>query len=291
MNEVAEAERCLNDHFIEDPQKVYAQLVIRYLIEVKGESKEAAKEHTIEYLEKSIPDFDDYTRELWDNSLNKYASKDKFYKLCDRDSIYIYPDELDLINTLQDNQTEKLMFTLLCFAKYYNLRNEKNNNWVNAKFDTLFTMANLKSLSRSRKLALLHTLCERGLISRGYRIDSYNLRVEIIESESACPVGEVKSMFDLGYTYLGCKHLRHYEICVCCDSMYSKPITKNHLCPECTAKYGSEAKIKKCKDCGKLINITGKSNRVVRCEECQIKSTQNQWKNNSKKYRDKLKSS
>lgn len=53
---------------------------------------------------------------------------------------------------------QKLLFTMLCYAKLYNLISENNNGWINADIKEIFRVARVSVKHRNDKFLYLNDL-------------------------------------------------------------------------------------------------------------------------------------
>ena len=146
--------------------------------------------------------------------------------------IPITKTELEAVAQLQKESLQKLAFTLLCIAKFYNAINPNNQNWCNTSDKDLFRIANVGSLDSRRQQKLISELHELGMVGYSNVIDNINLRVMFIDQYEE--VGMVITNYeDLGLQYL---------------------------------EYIGDKTVVRCKDCGKLVKK--RSKRLDYCHEC-----------------------
>ena len=74
----------------------------------------------------------------------------------------------------------RLAFTILCLAKLGNLRNPKNDNWVNAPSKDVFKLANItcSAYEREVKIGILYN---EGLLEFAKRNDNLSYRVKYVD--------------------------------------------------------------------------------------------------------------
>lgn len=118
------------------------------------------------------------------------------------DGILITKAELARITEIARLPLRRVLFTMLCLAKYYNQRRGKNDNSVFLDTKTIFALSNT-SMTAARRLEAVIILRESGLIeplvnditNRGHRV----VFAESANAEDAELV--ITSMSDLGYQY------------------------------------------------------------------------------------------
>ena len=90
------------------------------------------KEQTVNKLNEFMAvNYKNYNSALWEEAIEDISKKANKYPLREITSIGITQSELDKIAELQNIKYEKLLFTMLCYAKLYNTISENNNGWVN----------------------------------------------------------------------------------------------------------------------------------------------------------------
>lgn len=119
------------------------------------------------------------------------------------DAIHITKAEMDCIESLPGITLQKLMFTLLCLAKYRNAVSPKNNYWVNYESRSIFRLANVE-LTRARQYALLNDLIAKEYIGVSKIVDNTNMQV-LIGDDADDVVLHVTDFRNLGYRYM------HYQ--------------------------------------------------------------------------------
>jgi len=112
----------------------------------------------------------------WAKVIDIAVNNAKKYPLLQLDGIPVTHKELEQIRVIRSGYERKLAFTLLCLAKYWDIRSPKNNHWVNCKDSDIFKMANI-STSVIRQCELYASLRERGLIRFSRKIDNLNVQV------------------------------------------------------------------------------------------------------------------
>lgn len=182
---------------------------------------------------------------------NVYRSKD--YELMQVDSVEITESELETIGALQNLKYEKLAFSLLVYAKIYNKINNNDRNWVNEQHKYIFSDAKL-AVNVKEQGVMINGLKELGLVTPSTFNESTNINVNFVDKDSPV-VLEITDFRNFVYEYLKWKG-------------------KNII---------------KCEECDLLIRQ--RNNRQKYCASCWEDQKRTLWKDASKKYRDKKKSS
>ena len=178
--------------------------------------------------------------------IDKIASNAGKYELIQIDGVPITYKEIDMVKSIKGIRAQRVMFTLICLAKYNNLVNKKNNNWVNANDKDIFRLANTAVPNKTQSL-ILNDLFVDGYISFSHIIDNMNIRIENIDTEGK------EVLFITDFRNLG--------------NQYMKYLGGDYIeCAEC----GLVVKVNKgvrgrpqkyCKDCYVIVN---KSNALDR---------------------------
>lgn len=161
------------------------------------------------------------------DSLTKSAMKSSLIEI---DNVPITKAELEICDKLTNKQTRRLMFTLICVAKYGNMANPLNKNWVNKPDKEIFNMANIVTTVKRQSL-MLNDLRELGLIRFSRKVDNININVTCL-SDGGEPELEITDFRNLGYQYLR----YHGEPCIeCaeCGIVVKKTVNNQKYCSAC----------------------------------------------------------
>lgn len=217
--------------------------IARYYID-DGQPRDSVRKSVEEYVLKCDKDA---SLVKWDKTISaaiQYASKHEAVNIS---SIPITTSELDAIDSLTTgSQSQRLAFTLLCLAKYWNKRNGVESFWVNSKDSDIMQMANIKTSIR-RQSKLYHDLREHGMISFSHKIDCNHVRVDFADTNSAVKL-EIKDMRSLGNQYLMYTG-QPYFVCAECGIVEKQQQRihesgrKHKYCVECAAKVAASQKL------------------------------------------------
>jgi len=163
------------------------------------------------------------------------------------DYINITKEEQKIIKKIENEELQKLLFTMLCLCKFHDFRNSENNHWVNYFSDgiaPLFALANVRGSSEA-KLELLRELRIAGFITRTNSYARYNWQINIVDENPDSEVFyQVVNMDNLGYQWLVAT--KQGKFCADCGQYIPKyKPRKGHM------KTRNEAQIryKYCKKC------------------------------------------
>ena len=272
-------------------ENTYADLIllIKYFYsQAKKDNKRLKMKEVISELQEYLkPQYDNYQSVDWYNRLEKLIKKYKNTPLYDVDNIPITDSELTTIKSIKNKKLEKIAFVSLVLAKYYNLKNEKNNGYVNVEYSVIFGLARVSATIMYEQPLLLHELKEMNLVQRANRINNPNFRVLFIDNDSPV-VLHITDLRELGYQYLKYKGEKFIE-CAECGVLLRKKNNATKYCPACRGYQPIQFKTLTCVDCGKEFVVAGNNKRTCRCEECYKKYRNEQVRINMRNMRNNKK--
>lgn len=284
MNEYTYAENLLNkqDLKISDlgskPSSTL-NLLARYYREV-GKNSDEIKELLSDFLRRCLKD--KYKESKWINSIFYQVVKSKKYTLKKVDNVTVTKSEMEIIQSVKGKSRQKVLFTLLVLAKYYNSVSEKNNNWTNIEYKKIFKLANVQ-LSIQNQALLINDLYNYGFVNVSRNVGKPNIQVNFINYESDI-VLTITQLKDLGKEYLlfcGEDYIR----CQKCGSIIKNYKNNNKYCKVCGKYQPIETRTIICVDCGKEFKINSSSRRI-RCDNCHRLERQ---EHNRKMYKNRSK--
>lgn len=196
LNEYEWAERMVADRKLGSSPYETLSRVAKYYFE-KKHSKREVRKLLDEFLMQCDPDA---SLVSWSSALDKITRNASKYPPIQIDHINISPGELEWIEKLEGKQFRRLVFTLLCVSKYWNIVSDTNNNWVNTDDKEIFQMANVSATAAKQDL-MYGNLIKLGYIRQSKRIDSLNIQMLtpcVQNEEGLC----VKDFRNLGYQYM-----------------------------------------------------------------------------------------
>lgn len=135
----------------------------------------------------------------WDGAITSALNTAEKYPLINISGVLITKPEIERIQSLPSTLQQRLMFTLLCLAKYGNALNPSNNGWVNMSQRDIFALANI-TLTTTRQSFMINDLWQTGMIGYSCLVDNVNLQIKIIEDgDEAVFVDDFRN---LGYQYM-----------------------------------------------------------------------------------------
>lgn len=159
------------------------------------------------------------------------------HEAVDVGAITITEAEMDTIQAIEiGNQAQRLAFTLLCFAKYWDVYTGSNSGWVNSKDADIMREANIKTAIK-RQCKLYHDLNELGLISFSSKVDCTNVRVDFINNNSPATmkISDFRSLGNQYLMYCGEPYFKCAE-CGIIEKIPNKNGRRKKYCSSCAAK-------------------------------------------------------
>lgn len=194
------------------------------------------KDQTVNKLnEFMVKNYKNYNSALWEEGIEDIAKKANKYPLREIDSIGITQSELDKIAELHNIKYEKLLFTMLCYAKLYNTISENNNGWVNTDIQELYRISRVTVKYRKDKFLFLNDIEKTGLISFSNKNDNLNLKINFFDMDGES-VLDINDFRELGYEYLNFIGEGSFVRCSECNRLIRKTGKRDKYCNECKKK-------------------------------------------------------
>lgn len=287
LNEKEYAEKIIRTGEVGTKPSSTINLLARYMFHCCGiEDKEVLENEINEFMNRNCNSFNAVK---WSNMV-EYAIKNAHkYPIKTIDGINIYQSELDVINELEDIKDRKLLFSYMCYAKYYNaIRPDKNNNWANVEPIEIYKVARVTvRTSRDRMMKLSKMKCflnnEDGSnpsnpncevrFTKARKVDSSNMQIPFIVQEpiSEEPVLVINDFRELGYEYLMYYGIENFGRCQHEDCGLLFKQNKNGDKKFCNEHKGYQTigEIKKvCDCCGKEFITSAQNTTQKRCYDC-----------------------
>lgn len=241
LNEKAFVEKVLDDMTLGDKPGVTISRVARYYAGLGYSGKEIVR-----LLEDFIIKCDPTANLFkWQSFIETQAKRAFKYTLIDIDGVSVTRNEMEKIKMLDGKILQKLMFTLLCLAKYGNAVNPKNNNWVNKEDKIIFSLANIAITTKRQSLAI-NNLWRHGYVGYSHAVDNINLNVKIVDSLGERVV-EISDFRNLGNQYLRLLGEPYIE-CQNCGLVVRQTHGKQKVCKECAKDIDRRNSIERYRD-------------------------------------------
>lgn len=270
MNEYTYAENLLNKQDLKacdlgDKPSSTLNLLARYYREI-GKNDDEIKELLSDFLNRCLKD--KYKESKWIDSIFYQVVKSKKYTLKKVDNVIATKSEIEIIQSVKGKSRQKVLFTLLVLAKYYNAVSDKNKNWTNLEYKKIFKLANVQ-LSIQNQALLINDLYNCGFVNVSKNVGKPNIQVNFVDNESDT-VLTITRLKDLGKEYLmfcGEDYIR----CQKCGTLVKNYKNTNKYCKTCGQYQPIETKTVICVDCGEEFSVDAKDNQTIRCNDCYKK--------------------
>ena len=229
LNEKKQAEYIIEKGEVGNKPTSTLFLLAKYYRQKENLNKEQTFNKLNEFMENN---YKNYNSATWEDIIEDISKKANKYPLREIDYIEITKSEIDMIRNVCDIRYEKLLFTMLCYAKLYNKISDKNNGWVNTDIKELFRVARVSVRYRNDKFLYLNDLETAGLISFSNKNDNLNIRVAFVDNDSET-VLKIDDFRELGYEYLNYIGDGKFIRCDCCKRLVRKTNNKCLYCHQC----------------------------------------------------------
>ena len=236
LNEKKQAEYIIEKGEVGNKPTSTLFLLAKYYRQKENLNKEQTFNKLNEFMENN---YKNYNSATWEDIIEDISKKANKYPLREIDYIEIAKSEIDTIRNICNIKYEKLLFTMLCYAKLYNKISDKNNGWVNTDIKELFRVARVSVKYRNDKFLYLNDLETDDLISFSNKNDNLNLRVTFIDDDSET-ILRVDDFRELGYEYLNHIGDGKFIRCKCCKMLVKK-------------KSNNDRSTKYCNNCAKEV--------------------------------------
>lgn len=267
LNEKEFAEHCIRDNDVGDNPYYTISVLAKYYYHTQGFRRKKIEKMLSSFLEKAYPPYITNQRS-WQSSIESLSAGAKYKTLYEITGVPITQDEMQTIRGLNNRTLERIAFTMLCLAKYGNMKNPKNNGWVNFDAKEIYKLSHVTSRAYDRDVKI-GMLWERGLIEFSNRIDNLNCRVTFINNNDDKIALVVSDFRELGYEYLRyCGDDLYIRCAECGVLIRGMKNGEQKYCKKCAASTVG-AKTITCIDCGAIVRVSNKNHKTIRCSDCQ----------------------
>lgn len=229
LNEKEYAEKILESKYLNKKPSFDLRILSKYFAFEKEFTQNKIYLELVKIMEEK---YDKFSLSKWQDMLLNMAKQAKKYPLVDIKYVPITKNELLSIENISSQPMKRLAFTLLCLAKYKNLVNPKNNDWVNYKFKDIFKMANI-SINKNAQSSMIFNMKNLGLIKMNNIVDNLCVNVCYVDKANSEEIIKITDFRNLGYEYLlycGESFIRCKE----CGILVRKTSTNNIYCKDCS---------------------------------------------------------
>lgn len=233
LNERAYAERALEDLCLGSKPIETLGRVARYYYSV-GYKKKEINGLLEDFVLKCDPTINIVK---WQNTIDKLTNTSNKYALFNVAGVSVTQNEIKKIQIIEGKMLQRLMFTMLCLAKYGNAISSSNNNWVNKKDKDIFNLANITATLRRQSL-MINDLWTMQYIGYSRVVDNVNINVKIIDNESP------EVLFVSDFRNLGNQYMRYcgekFIECQCCGKVVRQNKNVQKYCNECAVEINNQ---------------------------------------------------
>ena len=198
---------------------------------------------------------DKNTRNIWTKKVDKTIcsfmkslKNDNFVlDIVEVDSVDIYEEELEIIESASEVRYKKILFILLVWAKVYK---KFNRTIIIENLRDLFSLAKCKTGNKTYRNLVMYEIKEQGFGYTKREKGNYQTKINYLKEEGkiAFTVDDIENAI---YYYLNWKGERWIK-CSECGKYFKKPRSKAN-------------NIRYCRDCSKQIELKKASERVKKC--------------------------
>lgn len=240
LNETKQAETILEKGEVGNKPTSTLFLLSKYYRQKLKLSENKTSEKLNEFMNNN---YKNYNPVLWEDIIEDISRKGKKYELRNIEHIRITQSELDTIESAKTKNHKKLLFTMLCFAKLYNITSTNNNNWINSDIKEIFKTARVIVKHREDKFLLLNDLESNGYISFSSKNDNLNMKINFIDTINNS-ILYITDFRELGYEYLNYIKDGKFTRCKICNRLIRKTSKNIQYCTECKEDKRLETKRK-----------------------------------------------
>lgn len=234
LNEVEWVERALEAKSLgKDPSETLGRLGKYYF--AQGHTQKTISRLLEEFLIRCDPNINLI---FWQDMIDFAAKRSNKYPLVTIDKISVTQSELDRIGEIDGSMAQRVLFTILCLAKYNNAINPNGNNWANRDFATIFSLANVK-VTKKRQYQIINCLWNNGVIRFSNVVDNLNLNVLFVdnEGEAVLTISDTRNLGNQYMMYRG----ENFMACESCGLIIRKTSNARKYCPECAMRSTASA--------------------------------------------------
>lgn len=181
----------------------------------------------------------------WSDTIKEAVDGSGARKLLNIEGIPITRGELDVVASSGGIINQKVLFALLCLAKYKNIVRPHNNGWVSSQVPDIFSLANI-TLSCVRQCLVINNLCHLGFLGVSKRVNNTDVRVNFVDDESE-QVLFISDFRNLGNQYLMATRKDYIE-CAECGLVVKKKSNHQRYCRSCANKMRKIAMLSRRRD-------------------------------------------
>lgn len=255
LNEVKQVEHIIEKGEVGNKPASTLFLLGKYYRQKENLNKEQTFNKLNEFMQQN---YKNYNSALWEDIIEDISKKANKYLLREIDYIVITQSELDKILEVKNLKYQKLLFTMLCYAKLYNKISENNNNWINTDIKEIYRVARVTVKYRNDKFLYLNDLEQMDLISFSNKNDNLNIKVNFVDLEGQS-VFSINDFRELGYEYMNYIGKGKFIKCMECKRLVKKKSKHDYstkYCIECSRRVEAQNAIERKRKQRNVENVT-----------------------------------
>lgn len=268
LDEIKYAKTCIEAQSLGSNPYYDLSTIIKYYRHELHKDKNEIYGIVIDFLERFYKPYE-YNSTYWHEAVRKLISKVDKKKPFQISGIKVTKSEMSRITGIGNKVLERLIFTMLCLAKYNDKKNKSNNGWVNYEVNQIFKLARIHCNAIDKDIKI-NRLWQMGLLEFSNNQRNLNCRVTFIDDDD-CEELFISDFRELGYEYMNYRS-GGFIRCAECNVLTraNKNGTKRY-CANCISYSPVGYRWVVCADCGDLIQVSSANKRAIRCQECQKK--------------------
>ena len=237
LNEVEEAKRRIQENELGDKPTETIGLMARYYRQIEKLSERETIDRIEQFMQKNC---EMYNPVKWKATILKHVKGAKKYNMVQVNSVGITQQELDIISSVSERRLRKLLFTLICLAKFFNKRGNNTNDWVSTEYKDIFRMAHI-FVTQSVQTKMLSELYNLGMINFGNKITNLSIHLNVIDHENES-VWIIDDFRDLGNEYVFRTEVLNLIRCESCGLVIKRKTSTHKYCQDCAQKIKAQQK-------------------------------------------------
>lgn len=179
----------------------------------------------------------------WSDSLDRIMKGVGKKQSINVSGVDVTAPEIATIQKLSSVRTQRLAFTILCIAKYWDAVSKTNHHWTNTPDNEVFKMANIHE-SIKRQSIMFGDLIRSGLIKQSKRVDNLNVQVTFIEpGETVLHITDFRNLGNQYRRFIGEPFFECQNCGLVIREKTSGSGPKTKYCPSCAAKVQAQQKV------------------------------------------------
>lgn len=175
----------------------------------------------------------------WHMLISRCAASAGKYAMIDIAGVFITQKEMEVIQSIKGKLAQRLMFTLICLAKYGNAVNPNNGNWVNRASRDIFALANI-TINTNRQSLIINDLWRAGYIGYSNIVDNINLNIKVVDDSMDDVAVFITDFRNIGNQYMKIIGENYME-CQNCGLVIKRTSNRQKYCPSCAIEMNIQA--------------------------------------------------